>query len=227
MLGGGAGGEGGGVVGGGAGALAPPSADRYGIAGLLGVIRTVEPSLNMLALGTDLTALGLDIASPEPLHAGFAVPWADRPVAKEPSLTLPATYRVPQPALKTGHFGKFTVGTLIYIFYSMPRDVLQAHSAQELYAREWRYHRDRKLWFRREGDGSAGPPTYAYWDLLAWEKRAFTGPVASLVQGFLPEEEVKIRRADPAAAAAAAAAQQAAAVQQTQQTQPASQAAAH
>ena len=72
---------------------------------------------------------------------------------------------------------------------------------------------------RREGDGTAGPPTYAYWDLLAWEKRAFTGPVASLVQGFLPEEEVKIRRADPAAAAQQAQAQA--------QAQAAAQAAAH
>jgi CCR4-NOT transcription complex subunit 2 len=141
--------------------------------------------------------------------------------AKEPALVLGAGYKVPQPALKTGHFGKFTVGTLVYIFYAMPRDVLQAHAAQELYAREWRYHRDRKLWFRREspaggaGDAApppAAPPTYAYWDVTAWEKRAYTGPVAALVQGFLPEDEVKIRRDAPAqAAAAAAAAAQAAA----------------
>ena len=119
------------------------------------------------------------------------------------------------------------MGTLVYIFYSMPRDVLQAHSAQELYAREWRYHRDRKLWFRREsgpGEGAgataaAAPPTYAYWDVTAWEKRAYTGPVAALVQGFLPEEEVKIRRLEPAVAAA----QQA----QAQQVQAAAQATAH
>ena len=178
----------------------------------------------MLALGCDLTALSLDINSAEPLHANFAVPWADKPVAKEPAFALSSAYKVPQPALKTGHFAKFTVGTLIYIFYSLPRDVLQAHSAQELYAREWRYHRDRKLWFRREappGDaGKDAPPTYAYWDVTAWEKRAYTGPVASLVQGFLPEEEVKIRSSSSqTAAAAAAAAQQQAQQQQAQQQQ--------
>jgi len=102
---------------------------------------------------------------------------------------LGAGYKVPQPALKTGHFGKFTVGTLVYIFYAMPRDVLQAHAAQELHARDWRFHRDLKLWFRQEPappppqphKGAPPPPaptpSFHYFDVHAWEKREFKGLV--------------------------------------------------
>jgi len=167
---------------------------------LLGVIRTPDRDLTVLALGTDLTSLNLNLNTSEPLHASFAHPWSEVPAAKEPSLALPSTFKVPQPALKTGHFGKFSVGTLVYIFYSMPRDVLQAYSAQELYSREWRYHKDSKLWFKREG-GTDLAPQFVYWDIAAWDRRQYTGLPAPLVAGFLAEDEVKVR---PAAAPAAA-----------------------
>ena len=35
------------------------------------------------------------------------------------------------PALKTGHFYKFQLETLFYIFYNMPRDTLQAYAQTE------------------------------------------------------------------------------------------------
>ena len=40
-------------------------ADRFGLLGLLSVIRMTDPDLNTLALGTDLTTLGLNLNSPE------------------------------------------------------------------------------------------------------------------------------------------------------------------
>lgn len=67
----------------------------------------------------------------------------------EPEFCLPQCYYMQPPALKTSHFGKFTLETLFYIFYNMPRDTLQAYAATELYNREWRYHKDLKLWFTR------------------------------------------------------------------------------
>jgi CCR4-NOT transcription complex subunit 2 len=180
---------------------------------LLGVIRTPDRDLNVLALGTDLTSLNLNLNTTEPLHAGFAHPWSDTPSAKEPALTLPSSYKVPQPALKTGHFSKFTVGTLIYIFYTMPRDVLQAYSAQELYSREWRYHKENKLWFKKEAPAAGAPAPgpdgsghYVYWDIGVWDKRPYTGPAATLVAAFLGEEEVRIRPAAPQPAPGAGAA---------------------
>lgn len=207
----GAGGLGLGVGGGSAGASAGP--DGYGILGLLGVIKTNDRDLNVLAMGTDLTSLSLNLSTAEPLHASFAHPWTDAPAAKEPALTLPPSYRVPQPALKTGHFAKFSSGTLLYIFYAMPRDVLQAYAAQELYAREWRFHRDGKLWFRRApvaagapAPAASDPQAWVYWDVQAWEARPYSGPlpVPQLITGFLPEEEVRVRPAGAAATAASA-----------------------
>ena len=38
--------------------------DRFGLLGLLGVIRMSDPDLTTLALGTDLTGLGLHLNSP-------------------------------------------------------------------------------------------------------------------------------------------------------------------
>lgn len=38
-------------------------AKKYGLLGLLGVIRMTDPDLNMLALGSDLTTVGLNLDS--------------------------------------------------------------------------------------------------------------------------------------------------------------------
>lgn len=39
--------------------------DPYGLLGLLGVIRMTDPDRSMLALGSDLTTLGLDLNTAE------------------------------------------------------------------------------------------------------------------------------------------------------------------
>jgi CCR4-NOT transcription complex subunit 2 len=196
------------VGGGVSGGLATTSPETYGILGLLSVIRSSDRDMGMLALGADLTSLGLDLNSPDPLNASFAHPWGERPVTSgEPAFNVPACYREPHPALKTGHFSKFDVQTLFYIFYAMPRDILQAYAAQELHAREWRYHRDHKAWFKLQAGGApggaaggkvGGPPAggaqqWVYWDLGAWESRPYSGPTQALVAGFLAEEEVRVR----------------------------------
>ena len=58
-------------------------------------------------------------------------------------------YYMQPPALKTGHLSKFQLETLFYIFYALPKDVLQAYAAQELYTRDWRYHVESKVWFKQ------------------------------------------------------------------------------
>ena len=40
-------------------------ADRFGLLGLLNIIRMSSSDLGMLALGSDLTNLGLDLSSPK------------------------------------------------------------------------------------------------------------------------------------------------------------------
>lgn len=55
--------------------------NQFGIVGLLTFIRAAESdqSLVSLALGQDLTALGLNLNSPDNLYLTFAGPWADVP----------------------------------------------------------------------------------------------------------------------------------------------------
>lgn len=188
------------------------SPDGYGLLGLLGVIRMTDRDLATLALGADLTTLQLNLHAPDPLHTTFGHPWAPSPCVREPVFSLPASFKVPQPALKTGHFSKFEVGTLLYIFYAMPRDVLQAYAAQELYTREWRYHKDSQTWYRRvnaatDGAAVAAAATSGYvcWDVGTWEQRPFAGSGAALAAGFLTEEEAKVKGAAAASGAPATA----------------------
>jgi CCR4-NOT transcription complex subunit 2 len=109
-------------------------------------------------------------------------------------------YYMQPPALKTGHLSKFQLETLFYIFYALPKDVLQAYSAQELYAREWRYHGELKLWFKRAGpaDGyapaTAGSTQYLYFDINSWERRLFNGSMnQNITSGFLQEDDVRVK----------------------------------
>lgn len=65
------------------GATAAISGD-YGLLGLLKVIRMTDADRNALALGSDLTALGLNLNSSETLYSHFASPWSDNPTTREP-----------------------------------------------------------------------------------------------------------------------------------------------
>jgi len=102
------------------------------------------------------------------------------------------------PPLKTSHLSKFQLETLFYIFYAMPKDVLQAYAAQELYNREWQYHQDLKLWFKR-GSSADGPNfsnQYLFFDIKTWECRVFSNMHAAagnLSNGLLPEDSVRVK----------------------------------
>nr|DAD47992.1 TPA_asm: hypothetical protein HUJ06_017929 [Nelumbo nucifera] len=93
-------------------------ADRFGLLGLLSVIRMNNPDLTSLALGTDLTTLGLNLSSTNDIHKRFASPWSDEPAKGEPEYTLPECYYAElPPVLHQGYFAKFQLETLFYIFY--------------------------------------------------------------------------------------------------------------
>ena len=103
------------------------------------------------------------------------------------------------PALKTGHLSKFQLETLFYIFYALPKDVLQAYAAQELYTREWRYHVESKIWFKRAtaSDSSSasggGNGQYVYFDINTWERRMYGNANTNIAGGFLPEDDVRVK----------------------------------
>lgn len=199
--------------------------DGFGLLGLATLVRAAagggaDRDLPLLAAGLDLHSLGLSLGSSDPLLGVFAHPWGDAPVPREPVFASPPAYRMAQPALKTGHLARFQSVTLLYIFFAMPRDVLQAYSAQELYARGWRYRPEGRIWFRRleapASDVDPVPPAglaagapgveWAFWDVTGWCFRPYTGPLTSaqLVASFLPEEEAQVKLGGGTAAPAPA-----------------------
>ena len=105
-------------------------------------------------------------------------------------------YYMQPPALKTGHLSKFQLETLFYIFYALPKDVLQAYAAQELYSREWRYHVDLKLWFKRAGpaESTGSGMQYIYFDINSWERRLFNGSMnQNITSGLLSEDDIRVK----------------------------------
>lgn len=156
------------------GSTAVPASDPFGLLGLTRVLKMTDKDLNTLALGTDLTTLGLNLSSIEfvaiffhlalrlcpsaltlfccsVLYATFASPWASSPMKRrDPEFQIPACYYINPPLPSpTDKMSLFSDETLFYIFYSMPKDALQLASSAELYSREWRYHTELQTWFHR------------------------------------------------------------------------------
>lgn len=71
--------------------------NQFGMVGLLTFIRAAEtedPNLVSLALGQDLTALGLNLNSPENLYVNFDGPWAETPCRYFIMLKILAYYNI-------------------------------------------------------------------------------------------------------------------------------------
>ncbi|XP_039027749.1 probable NOT transcription complex subunit VIP2 isoform X4 [Hibiscus syriacus] len=124
--------------------------DPFGLLGLQSVLRMSDPDLTSLALGIDLTTLGLNLNSSENLYKTFGSPWSDEPAKSDLEFTVPQCYYTKQPpTLHQGYFSKFTVDTLFYIFYSMPKEEAQIYAANELYNRGWFYQKEHRFWLIR------------------------------------------------------------------------------
>ncbi|CAA6670395.1 unnamed protein product [Spirodela intermedia] len=131
--------------------------DRFGLLGLLSVIRLNDLDLSSLALGIDLTTLGLNLNSTDTLYKTFGSPWSEEPAKGSPTppLFLPGlvseVVRISDFGgwVQQGFFSKFKLETLFYIFYSMPKDEAQLYAAHELCSRGWFYHKEHRLWFIR------------------------------------------------------------------------------
>lgn len=156
-----------------AAAAASSVRDRFGMLGLLNLLRT---SNHDLTVGIDLTSLGLNLGSQDNLFSTFSSPWSARPRPSSDT-RLSESYRMlPQP-VKPGLFQKFALETLFYIFYSMPRDHMQTLAAHELYQRKWWFHKQLGQWITRapkmeptiKANGYE-KGTYVVFDVRRWEK---------------------------------------------------------
>jgi len=154
--------------------------DRFGLAGLLGMIRHESEDLAGLTIGQDLTALGLDLNQPDnnPLYHTFASPFAEagsRPI--EPDFTVPACYSVQNVHPLQSKVSSFSDETLFYIFYTMPKDIMQEVVAGELTNRNWRYHKEQKQWLTKDMNYDpvpVGPNEergfYIFFDPNTWQR---------------------------------------------------------
>jgi CCR4-NOT transcription complex subunit 2 len=158
-------------------------AGSFGLMGLMGVIRMEDPERGSLALGTDLTTLGLNLNSNESLHTMFSGPWDDS--SRDTLFSLPASYPR-KSTVRPEVLEKVNLETLFVCFYSMPRDVLQVLAAQELVNRGWRFHEELRLWFSQAKNGSI-----VFFDVHAWERRIFSGRLPDgFESGFLSSDVI-------------------------------------
>lgn len=122
--------------------------DKFGLFGLIDLVRMTNEDLSTLSLGTDLSALGLNLNGSEHIYQSFMSPFSDQPMAgAEPEFTLSPVYSLSQ---VTPKMASYSDETLFYIFYAFPRDAMQEAAAQELYGRSWRYHKELKLWLSKD-----------------------------------------------------------------------------
>ncbi|KAL3204934.1 hypothetical protein MRX96_041065 [Rhipicephalus microplus] len=103
--------------------------DQYGMVGLLTFIRAAEtdPNLVSLALGSDLTTLGLNLNSPENLYPVFGGPWAEQPCRPQDiDYHVPSEYIINQSirdklaGIKLNRYGEDLLFFIFYMFGGRP-----------------------------------------------------------------------------------------------------------
>jgi len=168
--------------------------DQFGMVGLLTFIRVAEtdPNLVTLALGFDLTALGLNLNATDSLYPSFGGPWGEGPVrAEDIEYPVPQEYNISDQSrgqdfvssirekLSPLKITRYKDELLFYLFYTYAGDVLQVLSASELYNRDWRYHKEEKIWITRapginavEKGSNFERGTYYFFDPISWRKVA-------------------------------------------------------
>jgi hypothetical protein len=143
-----------------------------------------------------VTTCGLNLTTLDNLFPSFTSPFTDITPEEKP-YKFPACYLTGH-TLKWEYFTKFQNETLFYIFYSLPKDILQSLAALELYRREWRYHGDLKIWLkaRTPQEMQQQHPTvqYVYCELKTLETRLFNAAGrANIASGIVSEEDIRMR----------------------------------
>ncbi|KAJ1502962.1 hypothetical protein HMI54_008521 [Coelomomyces lativittatus] len=101
------------------------------------------------------------------------------PSTSSPDYHLPSCYQVPMPSPLDvmPKFHQFSDETLFYLFYAQPRDQFQLWASMELYQRNWRFHKDLKLWLTKYPTTESAYKTphyergmFIFFDIATWEK---------------------------------------------------------
>jgi len=217
------------------------------------VDETLPPIMrSAIFFGQDLSALGMDLDSLDPIYptftpfpaansTGSTFDFHDRHTI--PDFQLPGAYTVNNvpplagrvAALSDGnafpapyHYNKANKSpeTLFCIFYQMPHDIMQELAAQELTARDWRWHKLLRQWLQkdtREANNSSSMPiidltsgapiavqpvrvservergVYVFFDVMNWrrERREFVLNYDELDQRFAMGNAIQVSNGGP------------------------------
>ncbi|XP_072233300.1 CCR4-NOT transcription complex subunit 2-like isoform X1 [Leuresthes tenuis] len=181
--------------------------DQFGMIGLLTFIRAAEtdPGMVHLALGSDLTTLGLNLNSPENLYPKFSSPWASAPCRPQDiDFHVPSEYltnihiRDKLAAIKLSRYGE---DLLFYLYYMNGGDLLQLLAAVELFNRDWRYHKEERVWITRAPGmeptlktNAYERGTYYFFDCLNWRKVAKVSPDSRTVSLPASTSHLKLQK---------------------------------
>jgi len=172
-------------------ALERRAKEFFGLIGLLKALAQKETDLIELTMGTEamreIHAQSAELSGALG-GAGENMAAASR---KEPEFYLPPCYYVNPPQLKTAHLQKFSLETLFYIFFNMPRDMLQAYAAAELYNRGWKFHRDMQQWLILQ-EGEDKVHRWVYFDENRWERKWHPAEQPVDSNRFLAEDDVRV-----------------------------------
>lgn len=112
--------------------------NQFGMIGLLTFIRAAEsdPNLVSLAMGQDLTALGLNLNSMENLFQSFGGPFSDSPARPQDiDFPVPSEYLINvaiRDKLAQMKMKQYKDDLLFFLFYTNCGDVMQLAAANEL-----------------------------------------------------------------------------------------------
>jgi CCR4-NOT transcription complex subunit 2 len=157
--------------------------NQFGMVGLLTFIRAAEsdPNLVSLAMGQDLTALGLNLNSMDNLYQSFGGPFSDCPARPQDiDYPVPAEYLINmsiRDKLAQMKLKQYKDDLLFFLFYTNVGDVMQIAAANELYQRDWRFHIEEKVWITRvpgnsnyDKIGTTERGSYIYFDAQNWRR---------------------------------------------------------
>lgn len=132
---------------------------------------------------------------PKSMVSSFSVPFEGQMgiYVNESKFDLPSCFVTrPLPQIIAGDFEKFNLKTLFYIFHNFPGDVMQALTAAELYKRQWRYHKQFKLWFTKHPSFRSieNRTSYVCFDINSWECKPYYDNEMKLQDELMKEQEI-------------------------------------
>ncbi|KAI0914911.1 CobW/HypB/UreG, nucleotide-binding domain-containing protein [Ustulina deusta] len=124
--------------------------DKWGIKGLR-TLMSHYPDYAACFAGMDPASFGLDLASPAMISTQIWSPFNDAPPRPAiPDFRLPDCYKVNNVQPLRNKISSFNEETLMWIFYSCPGDYQQQLAAEQLFQRQWRWHKKLKLWLTKD-----------------------------------------------------------------------------